>query len=393
MVVVDIRNFFIVRNVELIEATDDFIYYAEEKNEEGHNNLFLLEYNRKSGVERLITNYSLDDPTFVQHIFSVNEHILIIMENGSNSVWIIAVDKNSGEETSRNQIHCIGRFFDCKVLDQFHVLIYTVETEESVDIFRGYKEITGSTCIVYMYDLENNKKYFVKNNLIGKIMADGLKVFDNHSGRQLILLDQYGDASLKEKCYNESRWISIDIKDNVWTCSLEDFINGVKSQSDKINLKNIFTAGIDGMARFISMDDNYVYFRVHHFPTGSEKICCYDKNSSDISTVCELDKLDTNSNEYYHIDSNAAKIYKIKNNGDYTDIVGILNSNINASYESRFGSLLGCVENRFIICKKEMYDSSEGYRYEYITIYDSELSTEETFDCKCSIKNNTVILY
>ena len=48
MVVVDIRNVFAIRNVELIEVSNDFIYYAEEKREEGHNNLFLLEYNRVS---------------------------------------------------------------------------------------------------------------------------------------------------------------------------------------------------------------------------------------------------------------------------------------------------------------------------------------------------------
>ena len=35
MVVVDIRNIFAVRNVEIIEINDDFIYYAEEKEGRG----------------------------------------------------------------------------------------------------------------------------------------------------------------------------------------------------------------------------------------------------------------------------------------------------------------------------------------------------------------------
>lgn len=100
MIVVDIRNFFVVRNVELIEANDDFIYYAEEKNQESHNNLFLLEYNRRAGKERLITNYSLDDPTFVQHIYLIDNIIVILLENGSNEVWIITVDKETGKETT-----------------------------------------------------------------------------------------------------------------------------------------------------------------------------------------------------------------------------------------------------------------------------------------------------
>ena len=80
MVVVDIRNVFAVRNVELIEVNQRYIYYAEEKNEEGHNNLFLLEYNRASRRERIVATYSLDDPTFVQHIFSFENSILLLLE-------------------------------------------------------------------------------------------------------------------------------------------------------------------------------------------------------------------------------------------------------------------------------------------------------------------------
>ena len=46
MTVIDMRNFFHDCDVELIEINDEVIYYAEEKVEEGHNSLFLLEYNR-----------------------------------------------------------------------------------------------------------------------------------------------------------------------------------------------------------------------------------------------------------------------------------------------------------------------------------------------------------
>ncbi len=70
MVVVDIRNVFAVRNVEIIEINDDFIYYAEEKKEEGHNNLFLLQYNRVYKNEWGGNPLFLYHPTFVQHLFS-----------------------------------------------------------------------------------------------------------------------------------------------------------------------------------------------------------------------------------------------------------------------------------------------------------------------------------
>lgn len=40
MVVVDIRNVFAVRNVEIIEINDDFIYYAEEKRKKATTTFF-----------------------------------------------------------------------------------------------------------------------------------------------------------------------------------------------------------------------------------------------------------------------------------------------------------------------------------------------------------------
>ena len=52
MKVVDLRNIFANCNDQLIEISDNRIYYAEEKNEEGHNSLFLLEYNRITRRER-----------------------------------------------------------------------------------------------------------------------------------------------------------------------------------------------------------------------------------------------------------------------------------------------------------------------------------------------------
>ncbi len=60
--VVDLRNIFTSCNDELIEITDTLIYYAEEKMEEGHPSLFLLEYNRVTKRERVIANYLLPRP-------------------------------------------------------------------------------------------------------------------------------------------------------------------------------------------------------------------------------------------------------------------------------------------------------------------------------------------
>lgn len=69
MKVVDLRNIFANCNDQLIEISDNRIYYAEEKNEEGHNSIFLLEYNRITRRERILANYILDRPAFVPAFF------------------------------------------------------------------------------------------------------------------------------------------------------------------------------------------------------------------------------------------------------------------------------------------------------------------------------------
>ena len=83
MTVIDIRNVFSERNIELIDIDPSCIYYEEAKNEDGRSELYLLEYNRKTKKERLVMNYSLDDPSFVEHIFPFDKTILLILENGS----------------------------------------------------------------------------------------------------------------------------------------------------------------------------------------------------------------------------------------------------------------------------------------------------------------------
>ena len=64
MKIEDLRNIYTNSRVDLIELGGESIYYAEEKVEEGHNSLFLLEYNRRTKRERVVTNYILNDPLF-----------------------------------------------------------------------------------------------------------------------------------------------------------------------------------------------------------------------------------------------------------------------------------------------------------------------------------------
>ncbi len=393
MIVVDIRNFFMIRNVQIIEIGDDCIYYAEEKIEEGHNNLFLLEYNRTTGRERVVTNYSLEDPTFVQHLYPFERSILLVLENGGSGVFVIQIDKKTGEEMVRKKLHCIGKFSGLKALDDCHVLVYTVESEEFSSVFKDYKELTGSSQIVTLYDLLGNTNYIIKNSLLCRLPMENIHLYQKNGQPQALLLDPYGTEALKERCYRESRWINIDIRDNVWSYPLESLIADIKNEEKKIHFHPVLSAGIEGMVRFIGSDKSHLYFRAASFEENRENVCSFSKSSGKIEVVAELPGLSAPKIESYFIASNPFQVYKIKVLPEAISIQGVVRSKLSIKYDKAFGELVGCIEDRFIICQKTVVDSTDCYDYQYLTIYDSVLHTEESFECKCAIAKDTVILY
>ena len=141
MKVVDIRNVFEKRRIQLFYVDDDFIYYAEEKLQGELSNLYILEYNRDTRRERLVTNYTLEDSSFVQHIFAFEETILLVLENGSSSIWVVELDRRSGMELSRRKLNFTGRFYECKAIDANNIIFTAAPDEKSKGFFKQYNVI------------------------------------------------------------------------------------------------------------------------------------------------------------------------------------------------------------------------------------------------------------
>lgn len=389
MTVIDIRNFFTIRNVEIIDINKKYIYYAEEKNEEGHNNLFLLEYNRETRRERVIINYSLDDPTFVQHLFNLDESIILVLENGTESIWIFRINKKTGEETARIESKSVGSFFGCKAIDENNVIIYTVSNEKYKKLFEAYQKKTGCTRLAYMHDIDQDKKYLIENRVISGISPENIKIYKTEDEVKVLLLNPYGDEALKEKCYKNARWISTPIDDCIWTCTMKDLIQSVKNEEYKLKLKLIVKASIEGCVRYIGMDKDHLYLRVKNFKTKEEYICAYSETKDKMQVAY---KFSESASDYY-IDKEEAKVYKLIQKDDLTLIEGVVNSKVNGYYKTSIGKFVGCIEDRFIITNKVVLNKEEKYDFEYTSICDTRLKTEESFECKSVIKGDTLVLY
>lgn len=391
MTVIDIRNIFSDRHIELVDVNPSYVYYAEEKNEEGHNNLFLLEYNRKTRKEHLVTNYSLEDPTFAEHIYAFEKTILLILENGSNSLWVIEIDKKSGGEKNRRKVVCTGAFKECMALDESHILIYMSPDSENSEIFEKYKEVTGCDCLCYLYNLKTNKKYFVKASIIPRLGCDNLKLIKVKNERYMVMLDPFADEAIKENYFREQRWINADIRDNIWLCNIEELENDIEEGRDNITKKCIASADIKALVRYMGTDSGRVYFRAKEFRKGSEKICSYDIAEGTLSVEATLD--DIPDDTVYLIEEKPFKTFAVSSTNTRVNIKGLVNSEADFSYDNSMGNFMTCIENRYAVTSREVFSEESQTSHTYYYIYDSQQDKHESYECDCRVKGNTLVLY
>lgn len=391
MTVVDIRNIFSDRNIELFNVDSSYIYYAEEKIENGKNELFILEYDRNTRHERLITNYTLEDPTFVEHIFAFESNIILVLENGKNSLWLIEISKNDGAELSRRKIVCTGSFRSCLALDSANVLIFMGPDEANAEMFEQYRNITGCECLCYLYDMETNVKHFVKNPLIAKLGTGNIKLIEAHGVKYAILLDPFADEQIKKGYYDEQRWINVDIRDNIWLCSLGELEAELKAGSETITKKCIASADIKALARYMGIDGEKMFFRAKEFRTGLEKICSYNVFTNALEIEAELDA--SSGNVIYIVEEKPFAVFSVQEQDGSTKAAGIVSSSADITYPSSLGSFVTCIDNRYVITRKTIFNDETAQSVSICSIYDSETSMHENYECSCYISGSTLVLY
>lgn len=389
MTVVDIRNVRGERNIEIFHTDKSHIYYSEEKNDNGKNELYIMEYDRNSRRERLITNYTLEDPTFVEHIFAFEETMILILENGKNSLWLIELSSKDGTELNRRKVVCTGSFRSCLALDEDHVLIYMGPDEANKEMFEQYRTITGCECLCYLYDLRSNVKHFVKNQLIARLGTSNIKLMNVHGIKYAVLLDPFSDEDIKRGYYEEQRWINVDIRDNIWLCTLSVLENELESDAENITKKCIASADIKALARYMGTDKDKVYFRAKEFRTGQEKICSYDVFTGALAVEADL-TVPENSGINFILEERPFSIFALHDDKMTIGVKGLVGSKADLRYKASLGKFVTCIDARYIITRKNPKTPESAA---LCSIYDSETHMHEEYECSCYLSGSTVVLY
>lgn len=392
MNIVDIRDVLSSKNIDLLEITTDYIYYTEEKFEEGHNNLFFLKYDRDTKEETVIANYSLANPTFVQHIYTFPKSIILLLENGGPDVWLVKIQKSTGKELKAAKLETYGPFDSCYALDEKYIVIYTKRSENDKASLERYKKFSIEPKFMHIYDIDEQTSFRVLDERICRLKDNSIITYIDIKGeKQALILSPFGDESFKEQCYKKSNWLDEQLFDKIWLCPFEKFISDIKRSTNKISLMCLASANNEGSVRFTGMDDNNIYFRTKSFINSKEEIIACNKTTLEKNHILTL--VYDAPKTYYHINSDNAKIYKLSESHGVCDVEGVVDSCINTKYSSLLGDFIGCIDERFIITKKIITDKDGNYTFEYNYVIDSKNNIHEGFECKAAIKDDTLVLY
>ncbi len=389
MTVIDIRNLMANSAIELVEVGDETIYYAEEKLEEGLNSLFLLSYDRAARREHIVANYILSDPSYRRHCFAFPQDLLLVMENGGGTAWILRLEKETGREKNFALLRLPGSFAGCLALDAGHLLFYAGPDGDPGGLFAEYQRLTGYRHAVCLYDIENGWYYYVKdarvcNGAAGQVLPCALGGEDC-----LQFLDPCCPEAEKERLFLEGNPSGRESCDRIWKCTLADFLACAKASRAEFPLELLFHAGTRGMVRYACADDENLYFFAEYFPRRDRRICALDRATGQKTIAAVLEDSPPGSSLFF--DRAAGKIYRLWEEGGARHVQGVLHSSVDASYNSEWGDFVSCVEDRFLLLRYILSDEKDSF--EFHSIYDCESGEQQSYERRCAVRGDTVVLY
>ncbi len=380
MTVIDLRDDMYKRRIDVIEIEDGVIYYAEELNTRGSDSVCVYGYSFDDSAEQLMSCFVFDDAGYIQHYYTGKDSIIILFENSGSTVWIVKIDKKSGDEVYRKRIPLIGAFCDCVAIDDDNILIYTKADKEHKDMFNRCLEATNCSLIANLYDISRNERHFVKDFDTAMLIRNNMQTFTAKGEEWMLLNDSFGSALEKQRIVEKLNISDDELEESIRVISKKAFLSGVRQKEEDTKPKKIVTAGSKGSVQLECICGDDVLMRARSFIHNAESYCSIPLFGGSITNVLDI------TGETFFTDSDEGKIYSVSSNGDEVELVGRVNTDVQITYPENIGKIVKCIDDRYVI------GESKGDR-DFVTVYDSELDLKDVYQASGKIKGNILVLY
>ena len=360
MNIVDIRNFYVEHKIkpvqffceeEPVAKEQDYIYYTEEKEIDGISCYFLMEYDIRTGEEKILYAESLGKGEIFADTIRNQERVWITLWSKEKGLTQRCLTLKTGEEVSCRALASVGRMTDILMLTPEYFLGYFEADEEDEELFAQYEQISGGKRAVFLYAPKENAQYLVQDPLLVRLSPEKIHCYIHEGQLTLLLCDSNMNEEQKRYLYQEQRsmWLGkAEANDSILKVPVSQLVYDISNGVRRLTTEMIFNVSIDGYIHYVGMDEEFIYYFTNFFPADVEKLCACSKKDGTVSVLQQYDRRHRPENVSYRFDD-SRKGYRITKHPESYTLEGVWNTAVVAEYPKKLGDFVTTLEDRYLI--------------------------------------------
>ncbi len=287
--------------------------------------------------------------------------------------------------------------FSVYFLSDSYAFLWENRLEFHQEDFDFQKDIQGDYVKLYLYDINNCARYKVLDKRLFLGLRNEIISYE-HEGRNFILFQEsYMEEWEKEENYkkgvNKEDYYREGYKEGIYTISMDSFISAIKNGLKNIPMKPLKLAEEKGVARYLSMDTENIYYRVKDFTKEIQYFYRTRKSDNKTDLIKKLKISKCNNVYYLCFQCPANGIYEFKqedNNRIYiNEIISEKPIYEGSGYRETFEAI---IENNLILSFWTEDDRGKDYQ-DFIKIIDLKSEKTTIYKGTADIQKNTLVIY
>lgn len=285
-------------------------------------------------------------------------------------------------------------------LSDRYILLKGSNYEPDNTNFDIQKDIRGEYDFAFLYDIEENTEYEIKDKrvILGirdyflPYNFDGIEyiVFEESYMEDWELEELFDDGLKKEDFYMNSYTESINV------ISLDKLINSIKNSFSSIPFNQISKTELNGWTRYFGMDDENIYYRTKDFKNKIQNIFSINKKTLNANIIKSI-KMEnikfsySKNNIYYDLENK--KIYSMKIiDNNIKEIKELLNEDFIFEYKEIRETFQAFIDSNIITSFWTEDDTGDNCQY-FVKIRNKKNLTETIYEGSCIVIKNNVVLF
>ena len=137
--------------------------------------------------------------------------------------------------------------------------------------------------------------------------------------------------------------------------------------------------------------DRGLYFRAKYFPDNDERLVMLHRDTGAKEAVCSLPQRENTGFLFLSGGSGPFCAYAVEDKGEDYACEGVYRASLRASFSKELGEPVAVVEDRYLVARYILADETDSF--EFHTVLDAKTGSQQSYECRCAVKDQTVVLF